>query len=196
MEGILQIRLSRIYVYSIFFGPIESWPLKGLPAMSDLWPAEDGDDTRKKLSFDELALALRFSQGGGVPIATPANLVGGFNPSEKYSSIGMIIPTIWENEQCSKPPTRNWFCPRIDLARHARSPHLKWKTTSRRNLRIPSWDSTTSGLLRIPTLRTNLSQEIPYLGPIKIPGKWPHMSHMSHAFLCQPRCRCFVVNLT
>ena len=69
MEGILQIRLSRIYVYSIFFGPIESWPLKGLPAMSDLWPAEDGDDTRKKLSFDELALALRFSQGGGVPIA-------------------------------------------------------------------------------------------------------------------------------
>ena len=25
-------------------------------------------------------------------------LVGGFNPSEKYSSIGMIIPNIWENK--------------------------------------------------------------------------------------------------
>ena len=36
-------------------------------------------------------------------------LVGGFNPSEKYSSVGMIIPNIpniWENIKCSKPPTR------------------------------------------------------------------------------------------
>ena len=33
-------------------------------------------------------------------------LVGGLNPSEKYSSIGMIIPNIWENKKCSKPPTR------------------------------------------------------------------------------------------
>ena len=33
-------------------------------------------------------------------------LVGGFNPSEKYQSIGMIIPNIWENKKCSKPPTR------------------------------------------------------------------------------------------
>ena len=32
-------------------------------------------------------------------------LVGGLNPSEKYSSIGMIIPNIWENKKCSKPPT-------------------------------------------------------------------------------------------
>ena len=32
-------------------------------------------------------------------------LVGGFNPSEKYYSIGMIIPNIWENMKCSKPPT-------------------------------------------------------------------------------------------
>jgi hypothetical protein len=30
---------------------------------------------------------------------------GGFNPSEKYQSVGMIIPNIWENKQCSKPPT-------------------------------------------------------------------------------------------
>ena len=32
-------------------------------------------------------------------------LVGGLNPSEKYWSIGMIIPNIWENKKCSKPPT-------------------------------------------------------------------------------------------
>ena len=31
--------------------------------------------------------------------------VGGFNPSEKYESIRMIIPNIWDNEKCSKPPT-------------------------------------------------------------------------------------------
>jgi hypothetical protein len=24
-------------------------------------------------------------------------LVGGFNPSEKYESVGMIIPNIWKN---------------------------------------------------------------------------------------------------
>ena len=32
-------------------------------------------------------------------------LVGGFNPSEKYQSIGMMIPNIWKNKTCSKPPT-------------------------------------------------------------------------------------------
>ena len=32
-------------------------------------------------------------------------LVGGFNPSEKYLSIRMIIPNIWEHKKCSKPPT-------------------------------------------------------------------------------------------
>ena len=37
-------------------------------------------------------------------------LVGGFNPSEKYSSIGMIIPNIWEHKTCSKPPTRKVLC--------------------------------------------------------------------------------------
>ena len=26
-------------------------------------------------------------------------LVGGFNPSEKYSSVGMIIPNIWKNKK-------------------------------------------------------------------------------------------------
>ena len=27
-------------------------------------------------------------------------------PSEKYESVGMIIPNIWKNKTCSKPPTR------------------------------------------------------------------------------------------
>ena len=26
-------------------------------------------------------------------------LVGGFNPSEKYESVGMIIPNIWKNKK-------------------------------------------------------------------------------------------------
>jgi hypothetical protein len=30
-------------------------------------------------------------------------LVGGFNPSEKYYSVGTIIPNIWKNKTCSKP---------------------------------------------------------------------------------------------
>jgi hypothetical protein len=27
------------------------------------------------------------------------------HPSEKYESVGMIIPNIWKNKKCSKPPT-------------------------------------------------------------------------------------------
>ena len=42
-----------------------------------------------------------------------SNLFGGLNPSEKYYSVGVIIPNIWENKKCSKPPTINshkwWF---------------------------------------------------------------------------------------
>ena len=37
------------------------------------------------------------------------NLVGGFNPSEKYESFGMMIPNVWENKNCSKPPTSHHF---------------------------------------------------------------------------------------
>ena len=35
------------------------------------------------------------------------HLVGGFNPSEKYEAVGMIIPNICKNNKCSKPPTRH-----------------------------------------------------------------------------------------
>ena len=31
-------------------------------------------------------------------------------PSEKYESVGIIIPNIWENKKCSKPPTRQPNC--------------------------------------------------------------------------------------
>ena len=37
------------------------------------------------------------------------NLVGGFNPSEKYENkFGMMIPNIWKNKACSKPST-SWY---------------------------------------------------------------------------------------
>ena len=33
-------------------------------------------------------------------------LVGGFNPSEEYYSVVVhLIPNIWKNKTCSKPPT-------------------------------------------------------------------------------------------
>jgi hypothetical protein len=38
------------------------------------------------------------------------HLVGGIpTPSEKYQSVGMIIPNIWKNKKCSKPPTRHIY---------------------------------------------------------------------------------------
>ena len=36
-------------------------------------------------------------------------LVGGFNPSEKYWSMGRIIPHIMENTKCSKPTTSKHY---------------------------------------------------------------------------------------
>ena len=37
-------------------------------------------------------------------------LVGGFNPSEKYESVGMMkFPMYGKIKKCSKPPTRYWF---------------------------------------------------------------------------------------
>ena len=43
-------------------------------------------------------------------------LVGGFNPSEKYSSIGMIIPNVWENKKMFQTTNQllyNWFNPNV-----------------------------------------------------------------------------------
>jgi hypothetical protein len=56
-----------------------------------------GENMRK---LNKIMNNKRFAQNGG-----PLCLVGGFNPSEKYQSVGMIIPSIWENQKCSKPPT-------------------------------------------------------------------------------------------
>ena len=45
------------------------------------------------------------------------SLVGGFNSSEKYSSIWMIVPNICENKKCSKPPTSiSYYLPMYTLA--------------------------------------------------------------------------------
>ena len=38
-----------------------------------------------------------------------SQLVGGFNPSEKYESVGILIPNIWKNKKCSKPPTSQQY---------------------------------------------------------------------------------------
>jgi len=36
-------------------------------------------------------------------------LAGGFNPSEKYKSVGVTIPNILKNKKKSKPPTSNQY---------------------------------------------------------------------------------------
>ena len=53
-------------------------------------------------------------------ILNNAFLVGGFNPSEKNKSqsVGIIIPNIWKNKTCSKPPTSK------GMLTHCRSPIL------------------------------------------------------------------------
>ena len=41
-----------------------------------------------------------------VPVLKDYILVGGFNPSEKNSQLGLLFPTYGKNKKCSKPPTR------------------------------------------------------------------------------------------
>ena len=60
-----------------------------------------------KVSFDA-ANAMRYNQSINIYIDR-YNLVGGFNPSEKYWSEWIIIPTIGENKKCSKSPTSRGF---------------------------------------------------------------------------------------
>ena len=48
---------------------------------------------------------------------TISSLVGGFIPSEKYESVGIIILNICKNKKCSKPPTRSYSKPMIELAK-------------------------------------------------------------------------------
>ena len=48
------------------------------------------------------------------------NLVGGFNPSEKYESqMGVLFPTEWEKKTCSKPPTSNVYTTSMEIERQA-----------------------------------------------------------------------------
>ena len=44
------------------------------------------------------------------------DLVGGLNPKNMSSSIGMIIPNILEIKKCSKPPTRDYLWINLGLS--------------------------------------------------------------------------------
>jgi hypothetical protein len=39
-----------------------------------------------------------------------SHLVGGFNPSEKYLSVGMIIPNIWRNKNMFQTTNQSLSC--------------------------------------------------------------------------------------
>ena len=43
------------------------------------------------------------------------DLVGALNPSERYSSVGITIPNIWENKTCSKFQTTNRWWPYLGI---------------------------------------------------------------------------------
>ena len=89
-------------------------PMMGeAPIYSPLcWNAEHIELIRSHLRIEKLISGVSDSKSGKKnpinhsysPSFTTA--VGGLNPSEKYQSIGMIIPNIWENKTCSKPPIR------------------------------------------------------------------------------------------
>ena len=55
---------------------------------------------------DDLSSFLVVNGGEDWLIMVTGWWVGGFNPSEKYESFGIIIPNLWENKKKSKPPTR------------------------------------------------------------------------------------------
>jgi len=71
-------------------------------------------------------------------------LVGGFNPSEKYSSIGMIIPSIWKVIKAMFQTTNQCltFSILFLLAGFTDSPMAPWYQatgTSQANLLQPLW---------------------------------------------------------
>ena len=80
--------------------PPTSWVL---PAVfwSDLW-SSTGRLSREKLAMKNQRVHWLFSEGYSNFIW----LVVGPPLWKIWTSIGMIIPNIWENKKCSKPPTR------------------------------------------------------------------------------------------
>ena len=86
------------------------WPQKHIPFMifhyiPTFFPTVYSNDMSHpdKWSPQPPTTLLSWWYAGGWPI-----LVGGFNPSEKYYIVSWDdeIPNIWENNKCSKPPTR------------------------------------------------------------------------------------------
>ena len=65
-------------------------------------------------------------------------LVGGFNPSEKYESVGTIIPNIWENKNRSKPPKTTDF---LRGHRHPEFPHAALASMKARMARLSMLDA-------------------------------------------------------
>ena len=62
-------------------------------------------------------------------LLTNLMLVGDLKPSEKYQSIAMIIPNIWE-KKCSKPPTRKKMALNLKISKKKssrNSPHKHHK---------------------------------------------------------------------
>ena len=68
-------------------------------------------------------------------------LVGGFNPSEKYQSVGMIIPNIWKNKNVPNHQPVLYRVSKRKRKTSARIKHLdlsrwkqKWVGTSTKNM--------------------------------------------------------------
>ena len=51
-------------------------------------------------------------------------LVGGFNPSEKYESVGMIIPNIWKNKKMFQTTNQMMINNEIFGITHFASPNV------------------------------------------------------------------------
>ena len=76
--------------------PTES---NGCPVnIGQLWQIQKAEKTRSFLSWNSNTWNI-------------VNVTGWWlrHPSQKYESIGMIIPNIWKYRKCSKPPTRSVF---------------------------------------------------------------------------------------
>ena len=67
----------------------------------DSWTSQD---VTSSCQHGVLSGESMVSGGNHMETAKRSLLVGGFNPSEQYLAVGMIIPNIWE-KKCSKPPT-------------------------------------------------------------------------------------------
>ena len=112
-------------------------------------------------------------------------LVGGLNPSEKtWKSIGMIIPNIWDNRKCSKPPTRilSLFDSCLELSRNTHfGPRMKcWANPAARPLSAPRKDKQPWFLSADHLSRRISSTETTHMNHQRYTHEWDPMAHMCH----------------